>query len=98
MSNYQNFGSTRNPSLERGTKVICSITKILPERISKRTGEKKPAENRSKLLSGIVLADQGHSVIVKVQYPSGYTRTMSFFPHELSLESKVMLGIEASRV
>jgi len=88
-----NYGSTRNPSLKHGTRVICVISKFSPERVSKRTGEKKPAENRTQVLSGIVLVDQGHSLYVKVKYPSGYTRDMTFFPHEVSLEADFDKGI-----
>jgi hypothetical protein len=85
-----NYGSTRNPSLVRGTRVLCLISKFLPERVSKRTGEKKPAENRSKIVSGTVLVDQGHSLYVKVRYPSGATRDKSFFPHEVTVEADLM--------
>jgi len=90
-----NYGSNRNPSLKRGTRVLCVLSKFLPERVSKRTGELKPAENRTQVLSGTVLVDQGHSLYVKVKYPSGYTRDMSFFPHEVSLEAEFDKGMTA---
>ena len=82
-----NYGSTRNPSLKRGVRVLCVLSRFIPEHISKRTGELKPARNATQVLSGTVLVDQGHSLYVKVKYPSGYTRDRSFFPHEVTLES-----------
>ena len=87
-----NYGSTRNPSLKRGDRVLCVLSKFLPERVSKRTGEKKPAENRTRVLSGTVLVDQGHSLYVKVRYPSGATRDKSFFPHEITVDSPEILN------
>jgi hypothetical protein len=90
-----NYGSTRKPSLKRGDRVLCVLSKFLPERVSKRTGEKKPAENRTQVLSGTVLVDRGDSLYVKVRYPSGYTRDTSFFPHEVSLEAEFDKGMTA---
>jgi hypothetical protein len=85
-----NYGSTRTPSLARGTPVLCLISKFLPERVSKRTGLKKPAENRSKVVSGTVLVDMGYTLYVKVRYASGATRDKSFFPHEVTVEADLM--------
>ena len=87
-----NYGSTRNDRLARGTLVICVLSKFLPERISKRTGLKKPAENRTQVLSGKVLVDRGDSLYVKVKYPSGYSKDMSFFPHEVTIDSPEILN------
>lgn len=87
-----NYGSTRTDRIARGTLVLCLISKFLPERVSKRTGLKKPAENRSKVVSGTVLVDRGDSLYVKVKYPSGATRFMSFFPHEVTVDSPEILN------
>lgn len=86
-----NYGSTRNDRIARGTLVLCVLSKFLPERISKRTGLLKPAENRTQVLSGKVLVDRGDSIYIKVKYPSGRTRDMSFFPHEVTVDSPEIL-------
>lgn len=86
-----NYGSTRTDRIARGTRVLCVLSKFLPERISKRTGEKKPAENRTQVLSGKVLVDRGDSLYVEVTYPSGYRKDMSFFPHEVTVDSPEIL-------
>ncbi len=88
----------RTPSLTRNTKVVCVQTTDYPERISKRTGELKPAETKTKVLVGTVIRDYGKYIYVQVQYPSGYTISKSFLPHEVSLESKFNEGIGPSTV
>lgn len=84
-----NYGSTRNPSLTRGTRVLCVLSRFKPKYV-KRDGTIIPEQNLTKVVSGTVLVDQGHSLYVKVKYPSGATRSMSFFPHEVTVEADLM--------
>lgn len=88
-----NYGSTRHPSLKRGTAVIVVIYNNIPER-TKPDGTFKPAETRSHVKDAVVLGDYGHSIIVKLH--NG--RTATVFPEQVSLADKWHLGLEASRV
>jgi hypothetical protein len=84
---------TSLPTLKRGTEVVCTLSKFLPERISKRTGQKKPAENRTQVLSGRVLDDYGGKVYVTVRYPSGHTRQVTLFRYEVLTEEEYKKGL-----
>jgi hypothetical protein len=92
-----NYGSTRNPSLKRGTKVIVVLYKEIPER-TKRDGTVKPAETRTYVKDGVVIRDSGETIAVDV--PSGWrkTRTEVVFPEQVSLADKWHLGIAESGV
>jgi hypothetical protein len=93
-----NYGSTRNPSLKRGERVIAAINTFKPEHISKRNGELKPAKYTVNVVSGTVLRDYGDKIYVRVKYPSGVSRDKTFHAHEVTLESKWHLGLADSRV
>jgi hypothetical protein len=93
-----NYGSTRTKRLHRGVRVLCTKSRVRPARTSTRTGIHYPETIETKVLSGTVLVDQGHSIYVKVKYPSGATRDMSFFPHEVSLDANYHKGLSASGV
>lgn len=90
-----NYGSTRTERLATGTRVMCIYYEHLPERVSKRTGLKKPAEMRSHIVTGTVLSDGGHSIYVRTEKraKSGrwYRKDMSFFPHEVTVDSPEIL-------
>lgn len=81
------------PSLKSGTQVVCAHYKLLPERISKRTGELKPAETRTQVLRGRVVKDYGTTICVMVVYPSGHSRVVSFFRHEVLTEEEYQKGL-----
>lgn len=86
------YGSTRTERLARGTRVICNLVVEKPERVSKRTGELRPASRETRVLSGTVLVDRGDSVYVRVTYPSGYAREVTFFAHEVVTEEQFKKG------
>lgn len=92
-----NYGSTRLPSLKRGTAVVVVLYKDIPER-TKPDGTVKPAETRTHVKDAIVIRDHGDTIAV--QFPTGRrsSRTESVFPEQVSLADKWHLGLEASRV
>lgn len=96
MSNALSYGSSRTDRLATGTRVMCIYYQHLPERVSKRTGEKKPAEMRSHIVTGTVLSDAGHSIYVRTEKRavSGrrYCKDRSFFPHEVTVDSPEILN------
>jgi hypothetical protein len=92
-----NYGSTRKPSLKRGTKVIVVLYKDIPER-TKPDGTVKPAETRSYVKEGEVIRDSGDTISVDVPSGRRSTRPEIVFPEQVSLADKWHLGLEASRV
>jgi hypothetical protein len=89
---YSNHGSTRNPSLKHGTRVMVTLYLDIPERM--KEGVVKPAETRTYVKGATVLCDSGYSIILKVDG----LRTMTVLPEQVSHWDKWHLGIEASRV
>lgn len=92
MSNALAYGSTRSTHIPTGTKVMCVIHKFVEEHVSPRTGKLKPFKNLTKVVSGSVVSDSGYRVLVKVVSKSGRAEIMSFFPHEVTVDSPEILN------
>ena len=93
VSTHKQFGSTRKPSLEVGTRVLVTQVRHTPTRVSKKTGEVRIGENKSQIFSGSVVRDSGDTLRVKVKYPSGVTRTLVVQPTDVTLESNWQNGL-----
>lgn len=86
------MSNTRKPTLKTGTKVLCTVSKFVPERISKRTGKLKPVQNLTKVVRGVVMKDNGEYITVSVIHPSQRTTVTRFFAHEVTVEADFVKG------
>ena len=91
-----NYGMNRRPTLARGVRVICTITRIHPAHVSRKTGLLKPERIETHVVSGHVLSDSGATIFVKGEYASGKTVSRTFHPHGVTLESNWKAGITAN--
>jgi hypothetical protein len=79
--------------VKSGTPVIFTEYKFIPERVSKRNGEKKPAVTRSYIREGTVKEDNGDFIIINFK-----GKLFKVAAEQVTFAAEWTMGLEAGRV